>query len=150
MPSEEDAHEDGPDNERLPSADSVDNELDEHPDDDDLPRAGDTVDHKGGVAAETEILVDCWACWVSRAHLARSKIIQTEVVVDVDTSPLTHCLNETTAESSVSAGFVADEVPVAGGEILPFCIDQLGDPHFEGYKRTPSDLSKHLVELLSD
>ena len=82
------------------------------------PSAGQTVDHESGLPSETKLGVN------SRA----------EVGSNVDTSPLAHGLNETTADRSVKIGPGVDEIHDVGGEVLSL----------------PLDLELHLPKLLLD
>jgi hypothetical protein len=84
----------------------------------DTPSTGQTVDHKSSLTLETKTGVDS----------------RTEVGSNVDTGPLTHGLNETTANSSVKIGPGVDEIHDVGGKVVSL----------------PLDLELHLPKLLLD
>jgi hypothetical protein len=82
------------------------------------PSTGQAVDHKSSLTFETKTSVDG----------------RTEVGSNIDTGPLTHGLNETTADSSMKIGPGVDEIHDVGGKVLSL----------------PLDLELHLPELLLD
>lgn len=72
----------------------------------------------------------CRCCWRSRLTVnSRAKVSS-----HVDSSPLTHGLNETTTDGSVQVGSSVDKVHDVGGQVLSL----------------PLDLGLHLGELLLD
>ena len=52
---------------------------------------------------------------------------RSKVVVDIDTCPLTHGLDEGSAKSAVQVGAVGDQVTVRRFQILPFCKESIFD-----------------------
>jgi hypothetical protein len=71
------------------------NELNEDPNDHNLPSTRDTVDHESRVSAEAEVLVD-GGSEVVAIHQYRPAWQSTDNSLDVHTSPLTHRLDKHT------------------------------------------------------
>lgn len=116
--------------------DTVGRHTDEDESSDDTPGTRKTVDHQSSLTGETERSCDESATGfigpeVGTRHTVDSR---TKVGTNIDTCPLTHCLNEDTTDGSVQVWPGVDEIHNVGGQVLPL----------------PFDLGEHLVEFSLD